>query len=127
MDFRSLMDTLLGNWLFLVFAGLAVFLFLVVLVLAYFLIKQNKILASLENQMRGFTPESTNVITNQRLSQVFEEAPHSVPPQGGMPMAPPMDLGGYSPLAGMMDPGIPAPAPAPAPAAASASRRGMAR
>jgi tetratricopeptide (TPR) repeat protein len=130
MNVQNLLDTLMGNWLFLVFAGLAIFLFLVVLVLAYFLIKQNKILASLENQMRGFTPESTNVITNQRLSQVFEEAPQSVPPQGGMVAPAPADAGGYSPLAGMMDPGSgpvaaapppSAPAPAPVPAAAPAA------
>ena len=107
---QKFLDQLMGNWVFLVFAGLAVFLFFIVIVLAYFLIRQNKILASLENQMRGFTPESTNVITNQRLSQVFEEAPQSAPPAHGG--APP-DAGGYSPLAGM-----PAPAPAEAPAAA---------
>jgi tetratricopeptide (TPR) repeat protein len=109
----------MGNWVFLVFAGLAVFLFFIVIVLAYFLIRQNKILASLENQMRGFTPESTNVITNQRLSQVFEEAPQSAPPaQGGQPM----DAGGYSPLAGMPAPAAPPPeaAPAAAPSAPAA-------
>lgn len=109
---QKFLDQLMGNWVFLVFAGLAVFLFIIVVVLAYFLIRQNKILASLENQMRGFTPESTNVITNQRLSQVFEEAPQSAPPAHGG-MAP--DPGGYSPLAGMQ---APAPAPAPPPQAA---------
>lgn len=109
---QKFLDQLMGNWVFLLFAGLAIFLFFIVIVLAYFLIRQNKILASLENQMRGFTPESTNVITNQRLSQVFEEAPQSAPPaQGG---APP-DAGGYSPLAGIQ---APAPAPEAAPAAA---------
>lgn len=96
MDPAKLLETLLANPLYLFFAALAIFLALVILVLAYFLIKQNKILASLESQMRGFTPESTNVITNQRLSQVFEEIPASQPPPGPGPVA---GQGGYSPLA----------------------------
>ncbi len=107
MDVQQITDSLMGNWLFVVFAVLAMFLFLIVLVLGYFLMKQNKLLAALESQMKGFTPESTNVITNQRLSQVFDEAPQST--------APPADAG-YSPLAGME--AAPAPAAA-APAAAA--------
>jgi tetratricopeptide (TPR) repeat protein len=107
MDAQKIADMVMGNPLFVVFAGLAVFLFLIVVVLAYFLIKQNKILASLENQMRGFTPESTNVITNQRLSQVFEEAPQSQPM--AQPMGGGMQPGGYSPLAGFPPPQQPPP------------------
>lgn len=114
MDVQSIVDKVMGNPLVLVFALLVVFLVFVCIVLGYFVSKQNKLLASLESQMRGFTPESTNVITNQRLSQVFEEAPAS--------QAPPPSQG-YSPLAGLgagAPPAQPAPGPAAAPAAPAA-------
>lgn len=104
MQAQNILYGVMSDPLYIVFALLALFLIIIVVVLAYFLVKQNRILASLENQMRGFTPESTNVITNQRLSQVFEETPVSAPPAGG---------GGesYSPLQGFAAAQAPSPGP----------------
>ena len=99
---QQFLDILIANPIYLVFVLLMVFLLLVIAVLGVFLIKQNRVLARLESQMKGFTPESTNVITNQRLSAVFdqqsgfENAAAGGPPPGGgfqqlgMDMANPM-------------------------------------
>ena len=125
---QQFLDILIANPIYLVFVLLMVFLLLVIAVLGVFLIKQNRVLARLESQMKGFTPESTNVITNQRLSAVFdqqsgfENAAAGPPPAGGfqqlgMDMANPMGApaGGNPPMQA-----LPAATPAAAPAAAEA-------
>jgi tetratricopeptide (TPR) repeat protein len=70
---QQMVDVLVASPVYLVFVLLLMFLLLVILVLGFFLYKQNRVLARLESQMKGFTPESTNVITNQRLSAVFDQ------------------------------------------------------
>ena len=70
---QGFVEVMVNNPIYLVFAFLMLFLLLVIAVLAVFLIKQNKVLGKLEEQMQGFSPESTNVITNQRLSAVFDQ------------------------------------------------------
>ncbi len=70
---QGLFAVLGSNPIYLVFGFLMFFLLLVIGVLAVFLVKQNKVLGRLEEQMQGFSPESTNVITNQRLSAVFDQ------------------------------------------------------
>ena len=70
---QGFVEVMVNNPIYLVFGFLMLFLLLVIAVLAVFLIKQNKVLGRLEEQMQGFSPESTNVITNQRLSAVFDQ------------------------------------------------------
>lgn len=70
---QGFVEVMVNNPIYLVFGFLMLFLLLVIAVLAVFLVKQNKVLGRLEEQMQGFSPESTNVITNQRLSAVFDQ------------------------------------------------------
>jgi tetratricopeptide (TPR) repeat protein len=70
---QGFVEVMVNNPIYLVFGFLMLFLLLVIFVLAVFLVKQNKVLGRLEEQMQGFSPESTNVITNQRLSAVFDQ------------------------------------------------------
>ncbi len=125
---QHFLDILIANPIYLVFVLLMVFLLLVIAVLGVFLIKQNRVLARLESQMKGFTPESTNVITNQRLSAVFDQqsgfenaAAGGQPAAGGfqqlgMDMSNPMG----APAGGQPMAALPAATPAAAPMAAEA-------
>jgi len=70
---QGFVEVMVNNPIYLVFGFLMLFLLLVITVLAVFLVRQNKVLGRLEEQMQGFSPESTNVITNQRLSAVFDQ------------------------------------------------------
>ena len=115
------------------------FLLLVIAVLGVFLVKQNRVLARLESQMKGFTPESTNVITNQRLSAVFdqqsgfENAAANQPPAaggfqqigGGMDMNSPMSSPPDSPQMQALPQGGQAPSATPAAVEAPSANAGQ--
>lgn len=97
---QGILDVLVANPIYLVFVLLLVFLLLVILVLGFFLLKQNRVLARLESQMKGFTPESTNVITNQRLSAVFDQQAAAAAAETPVNLGTPGG-GGFQPFGGM--------------------------
>ncbi len=87
-NMQVIINELLENPVYIVFILVAVFLLLVVIVLGWFLVQQKRMLARLESQMKGFNPEATSVITNQRLSAVFDQAGAPTAPGMGVPPGP---------------------------------------